>query len=320
MGRWTPDAAMDRVIALTVILAALGAPLGAQTPPAPDDNAPAAERCRGPEHREFDFWIGRWEVRAADGTFLGRNDIQPTAGGCGILEHWRGAQGGRGISVNTYDADLGLWTQRWVGDGATLWLEGGLEDGQMVLRGTAPRATPRGDVLDRIAWSPLPDGRVRQVWETSPDGGRSWRQIFEGFYVPAGDPPLPAATDSAAVRQAALDYIEGWFAGDSLRMARALAPELRKRILVMDEETGRRWIDDMGVSKLLWGTARGFGAEVPAAERRTEVEILDLFGNAASVRVDAGPWIDYLHVVKLDDGWRIINVLWERRQEGGTQP
>jgi hypothetical protein len=123
--------------------------------------------------------------------------------------------------------------------------------------------------------------------------------------------------DSAAIRQAALDYIEGWFAGDTARMHRAIAPELRKRILVVDDKTGLRWVDDMGSSKLLWGTARAYGRQIPESERLTDVTILDVFGNAASVRIDAGPWIDYLHLARFTEGWRILNVLWERRPGSG---
>lgn len=145
-----------------------------------------SERCQAPEHRQFDFWVGRWEVRNADDEVVGHNEIRRIAGGCGLLESWRGAGGGVGTSVNAYDADLGRWTQRWVGSGATLWLEGGLEEDprgrRMVLEGTRPRSTPRGQVLDRITWTPLPDGRVRQVWETSSDGGETWGEIFVGLY------------------------------------------------------------------------------------------------------------------------------------------
>lgn len=181
---------MSRRILLIVLASILpgAARTVAQVPPEQADAAEVAERCRGPEHRQFDFWLGTWEVRSAEGTLQGHNDIRVVAGGCGLLEQWRGAGGGRGVSVNTYDASLGRWTQRWVGDGATLWLEGGLTDGRMVLRGTAPRSTPRGDVLDRITWEPLRDGRVRQSWEISTDGGASWLNIFEGFYAPAPAP------------------------------------------------------------------------------------------------------------------------------------
>lgn len=134
-----------------------------------------------------------------------------------------------------------------------------------------------------------------------------------------GPPTLVAQSpaDSAAIRAAALDYIEGWFAGDADRMTRALHPELVKRIMVTDPVTGRQLIDGMGASRLIEGTRRKFGTEVPPEQRRTDVTILDAFGNAASVKVDAGPWVDYLHVVKFDGAWKILNVLWERRPAGG---
>lgn len=119
--------------------------------------------------------------------------------------------------------------------------------------------------------------------------------------------------DSAAIRAAALDYIEGWFAGDAERMARALHPELVKRIVVTDEATGRDLIDGMGVSKLVEGTRRGYGAEVPIEARRTGVSILDVTGQAASVKLDAGPWVDFMHLVRVNGEWKILNVLWERR-------
>lgn len=172
------------LLVATAALAGAGG-TGAQVPAERAEAADVAERCRGPEHRQFDFWLGAWEVRGADGRVQGHNEIRSVARGCALFEHWRGAGGGRGVSVNTYDAASGRWTQRWVGDGATLWLEGGIEDGRMVLRGTAPRETPRGDVLDRLTWEPLPDGRVRQSWEVSADGGSTWLNMFEGFYTPA---------------------------------------------------------------------------------------------------------------------------------------
>jgi hypothetical protein len=140
------------------------------------------ERCQAEEYRQFDFWLGEWEVRDTEGAVVGRNEIRSVSRGCGLLESWRGTAGGTGVSINAWDAARGKWTQRWVGDGAELWLEGGLQDGRMVLAGTTSRSTPDGDVLDRITWTPLSDGRVRQVWEISTDGGRTWRPIFDGLY------------------------------------------------------------------------------------------------------------------------------------------
>jgi hypothetical protein len=52
----------------------------------------------------------------------------------------------------------------------------------MVLTGTDKRNSPKGAVLDRITWTPLPDGRVLQQWDISPDGGTIWLVAFKGYY------------------------------------------------------------------------------------------------------------------------------------------
>ena len=118
-----------------------------------------------------------------------------------------------------------------------------------------------------------------------------------------------SAADSAAIRSTALDYIEGWFTGDAERMAAALHPELAKRI-VRRQAAGDELIEtDAG--QLVEQTRRGGGTDVPADRQRTDVEILDIFGEAASVRIDAGLWIDYLHLARWNGEWRIVNVLWE---------
>ena len=124
-----------------------------------------------------------------------------------------------------------------------------------------------------------------------------------------------SAADSAGIRATALDYIDGWWSGDAQRMASALHPELVKRIRGFAATGGREWIDNQGASRLIDGTMRGGGAETPAAERRSDVRILDIFQNAASVRVDAGPWVDLMHMVRWKGRWVILNVLWENRRK-----
>ena len=124
-----------------------------------------------------------------------------------------------------------------------------------------------------------------------------------------------SAADSAGIRQAALDYIDGWWAGDGDRMASALHPELAKRIMNVDG-AGRAFVRDMTASELVRGTRGGGGTATAAAERRSDVRILDIFQNAASVRVDAGGWIDYMHMIRWQGRWVILNVLWEIRRPG----
>ena len=123
-----------------------------------------------------------------------------------------------------------------------------------------------------------------------------------------------SAADSSAIKATALDYIEGWWEGNAERMERALHPELAKRIVNVDQR-GRNSLGQMGALTLINNVKRGGGKETPPAERRTDVRILDIFGNTASVRVDAGAWVDYLHVAKWNGHWVIVNVLWEVRPQ-----
>ena len=120
------------------------------------------------------------------------------------------------------------------------------------------------------------------------------------------------ATDSAAIRATALDYIEGWYEGNAERMERAVHPDLAKRIINTDPR-GRNVLGHQSAMTLVQNTRRGGGRETPRAEQRTDVRILDVFGNSASVRVDAGGWIDYLHIARWNGRWMIVNVLWENR-------
>jgi hypothetical protein len=128
-------------------------------------------------------------------------------------------------------------------------------------------------------------------------------------------PPALAQTpaDSAAIRQTALDYIEGWYEGNAERMERALHPELAKRIVNTDPRNGRNSLGQQGALTLINNTKAGYGRETPVAQQRKDVRILDIFGNTASVRVDAVSWIDYLHIAKWNGRWVIVNVLWENR-------
>jgi hypothetical protein len=122
--------------------------------------------------------------------------------------------------------------------------------------------------------------------------------------------PAQTAADTTAIRQAALDYIEGWYEGNAERMERALHPDLAKRIINTDQR-GRSVLGHQSAMTLVQGVRRGGGKEDP--QRRTDVRILDAFNNTASVRVDAGTWIDYLHVARWNGRWVIVNVLWENR-------
>ncbi|HEY0615610.1 MAG TPA: hypothetical protein VGC96_13245 [Candidatus Elarobacter sp.] len=180
-----------RPIALAAAFgAALLGPLAAlaQTP-APGSPAPASSAaarppaCTSAHDREFDFWLGDWAVTdRASGKPEGTNQITRELRGCVLQEHWAGAQGGHGTSFNHYDAARKLWHQTWVDDsGGILYLDGGLRNGAMILSGRRPGRNG-ATVLDRITWTRRPDGSVRQFWESSRDGGKTWSTAFDGIY------------------------------------------------------------------------------------------------------------------------------------------
>lgn len=117
--------------------------------------------------------------------------------------------------------------------------------------------------------------------------------------------------DRAAIKQTALDYIEGWYEGNAERMERALHPDLAKRIVHTDPKSGRSRLDQMSAMGLVQGVRRGGGKDTPKEKQQKDVTILDVYENAASVKIVASDWIDYLHLAKSNGRWVIVNVLWE---------
>src|SRR6185503_3967826 len=114
-------------------------------------------------------------------------------------------------------------------------------------------------------------------------------------------------TNEAAIKQTALDYIEGWYEGSAERMERALHPELAKRIVRTDPKSGRSSLGQMSALSLVLGTRNGGGKNTPKEKQQKDVTILDVFENAASVKVVANDWIDYLHMAKWNGRWVIVN-------------
>lgn len=132
--------------------------------------------CSDPAYRQFDFWIGQWQVFKTDGTLAGSNRIEKEYGGCVLHERYSTPKGYQGESLNTYDTTRKLWHQTWVDNtGLLLLLEGHLVDGRMVLEGTS------GTTRHRITWTPNADGSVRQFWEST-DAGGQWTVAFDGLY------------------------------------------------------------------------------------------------------------------------------------------
>ena len=118
------------------------------------------------------------------------------------------------------------------------------------------------------------------------------------------------AADQAAIRQTALDYIEGWYEGNAERMEKSLHPELAKR-MVETNSYGKSALNQMSAMTLVRKTRAGIGKSVPKDKQQKDITILDVFENAASVKVVASDWVDYMQMAKFDGRWVIVNVLWE---------
>ena len=167
-----------------VIGAALAAaPAATQTAtPAP---APPPPACTAPEHRQFDFWVGSWEVHRGDtNALVARSLIEKLYDGCVIRENWMPLRGSAGGSVNNYVTEEKRWHQTWVsGANARVEFQGGLVGDKMVLMGFwKDVAGPGKHGLIRMTYSPLADGAVRQFGEISQDHGLSWAPAFDFTY------------------------------------------------------------------------------------------------------------------------------------------
>lgn len=137
-----------------------------------------------PKFREFDFWIGEWDVHGPNGQVAGSNVIRSEESGCVLTERWTGAGGGTGSSINFLDKRSNEWVQVWTAEGGTqIYLRGGMTEEGMKLDGEIHYIANGTTARLRGLWTPLEDGRVRQFFEQSNDDGKTWATWFEGFYT-----------------------------------------------------------------------------------------------------------------------------------------
>lgn len=134
------------------------------------------------EHKQFDFWVGDWDVKTPQGQLAGTNTIQRLEDGCLILENWTGSRGGTGKSMNFYNAATGKWRQTWVSStGGVTEYEGSYRDGAMRYEG---ESTNNGTKLKlRLTFFDLGPDRVRQFAEQSADGGKIWNVTYDFTYI-----------------------------------------------------------------------------------------------------------------------------------------
>lgn len=129
-----------------------------------------------------------------------------------------------------------------------------------------------------------------------------------------------SAPDTVAIRETALNYIEGYFYKDAKRMEKALHPELVKRSIQKTDD-GTEFIINLGASYMVMRAANNTNRQAanPDGPIESIVEIYDIVGNAATVKVSTNQYdfIDYLHVGKYNNEWKIINVFWANLPKEG---
>ena len=110
---------------------------------------------------------------------IGHNRIERTQLGHVLIENYTTVSGRfSGTSLNGYDHIAGRWHQCWMDmTGLVLDLYGNLVDGAMVMSGGVEQGK-----IERISWTPDPDGSVRQHWQQSTDDGTTWVTVFDGTY------------------------------------------------------------------------------------------------------------------------------------------
>ena len=145
--------------------------------------------CRhDPRFRQFDFWVGDWDVRPTGQAAVGpaaRNTVTLDDNDCVITEHWTAPSGSAGQSFNLFDRSYGVWRQTWVDNvGGQHDYRGRLVDGNMVFEGDTPAPNGQlGRVPTRLTFFNLGPDSVRQFSQTSPDSGRTWQTSYDLTYV-----------------------------------------------------------------------------------------------------------------------------------------
>jgi hypothetical protein len=167
-----------RRCSLALIVTGLWVTVGAADLAAQD-----TEPCASAEARQFDFWVGEWDVSWEDGH--GTNVIASILDGCVIEENFTGhmADGTvfRGKSVSTYNARRGRWQQTWVDNqGGYLDFVGGMEGDRMILQRQAERDGQA--FIQRMVWYDIEEDRLEWSWERSDDGGETWSVLWRIAY------------------------------------------------------------------------------------------------------------------------------------------
>jgi hypothetical protein len=135
-----------------------------------------------PAERQFDFWLGDWEVTWGEGQ-RASNRIRKILDGHAIQESFDGSPSLalRGMSLSAYSPRLGLWQQTWTDNEGNYWhFTGGFQDGRMLL--VSDDVIEGKPVRLRMLWYNITSDELDWNWERSDDGGETWQLRWHLHY------------------------------------------------------------------------------------------------------------------------------------------
>jgi hypothetical protein len=148
---------------------------------------PVAPGCTSSQSKQFDFWVGNWDVYATSkpDQKVATSLIEKLYHGCAIRENWMPLSDNPGGSMNAYSPERKAWRQFWAdSSGGSAEFSGGWNGMSMILTGTWPQPG-HPTQMTRMTYTPLSDGRVEQIGVTSDDAGKTWQASFDFIYKAA---------------------------------------------------------------------------------------------------------------------------------------
>ena len=287
-----------------------------------------AQPCRhDPRFRQFDFWIGDWDVSPTGAPRTGpqsRNTVTLDDNSCVVTEHWDGLGGSTGRSFNLFDRSIGKWRQTWVDNtGGQHDYRGELKDGNMVYEGDTPAPNGQlGRIPTRLTFFRIGRDSVRQFSQTSSDSGRTWQTAYDLMYVrrPA-KATLLLDSGLAALRALDSTFVQGWLKNDTAAVLGVFAPDA---VLL---PPGHAPVSGVSAIKAYWFPTDGSHTRITSFTRH--LDEIDGNGSMAYVRGTATlSWemvqhgkttkqtsrsTDLLVVRQDEDGhWRVVQQAWSQ--------
>lgn len=158
-----------------------------------DGQQPAAVTSRCVADTNFQrlaFWVGDWEVLDSSGAHYATQRVHAVLDACAITVEWVGRSGDKGLGLSAFDRRSGEWRQVYVSNQMPSPSGVQLRRSDPSYDGPGVRFIPLIDPPDgnparsRVTILPSGEHRVVQLFETSSDGGKTWRTLFKALHRP----------------------------------------------------------------------------------------------------------------------------------------